>query len=80
MPQAWKDALAAAVAAGKIPAIPPTTIIPGQNPQYPSGVMANSPDVCSSTWKCRTDDVIWDAPDGQVGISFDDGPIPVRAF
>ncbi|KAI0322459.1 glycoside hydrolase/deacetylase, partial [Amylostereum chailletii] len=76
MPQAWKDALNAAVQAGKIPNIPPSTMIPNQNPVYADGYDPNSPQVCSSTWKCRLAEDLWDAPDGQVGVSFDDGPLP----
>ena len=77
MPQAWKDALNAAVQAGKIPDIPPTTVPAGQNPVYANGLDPMSPQVCSSTYKCRIPTDVWDAPDGVVGISFDDGPLPV---
>ena len=77
MPQAWKDALNAAVQAGKIPGIPPTTVPAGQNPVYANNLDPMSPQVCSSTYKCRISTDVWDAPDGVVGISFDDGPLPV---
>ena len=80
MPQEWKDALNAAVQAGKIPNLAPSTNDPNAGPVYPKGVDPMSPDVCSATYKCRLDTDLWDAPDGQVGISFDDGPIPVRAL
>ncbi|ETW84072.1 carbohydrate esterase family 4 protein [Heterobasidion irregulare TC 32-1] len=76
MPQAWKDALNAAVQAGKIPDIPPTTVPAGQNPVYANNLDPMSPQVCSSTYKCRISTDVWDAPDGVVGISFDDGPLP----
>ncbi|KAF8914600.1 carbohydrate esterase family 4 protein [Mucidula mucida] len=74
MPQAWKDALADAVAAGKIPDIPQSTTASGTNPTYPTGFDPTGPVVCSSTYKCRAEDDVWDAPEGQIGISFDDGP------
>ncbi|KZV72118.1 carbohydrate esterase family 4 protein [Peniophora sp. CONT] len=76
MPQEWKDALDAAVKAGKIPNLAPSTNDPNAGPVYPKGVDPMSPDVCSATYKCRLATDMWDAPDGQVGISFDDGPIP----
>lgn len=77
MPQAWKDALADAVAAGKIPDIPQSTTASGTNPTYPTGFDPTGPVVCSSTYKCRAEDDVWDAPEGQIGISFDDGPSQV---
>jgi chitin deacetylase len=77
MPQAWKDALSAAVQAGKIPNIPPTSDPNNGNPVYPSGYNPSSPQVCSATYKCRITGDIWDAPQGVIGISFDDGPLPV---
>ncbi|TFY80616.1 hypothetical protein EWM64_g3396 [Hericium alpestre] len=74
MPQAWKDALAAAVKAGKIPNIAPSKDTPNQSPTYngdPNGL-----EICSATYKCRIDGDVWDAPDGVFGASFDDGPLP----
>jgi peptidoglycan/xylan/chitin deacetylase (PgdA/CDA1 family) len=54
------------------------------NPTYPAGTNPNDPIVCSATYKCKHPDDIWDAPDGYVGISFDDGPTefspPLTAF
>lgn len=75
-PQAWVDALHAAMAAGKIPDIPPTTSS-GSYPKYASGFEPGGDVVCSSTHQCRAPTDIWDAPDGVVGVSFDDGPLPV---
>ncbi|KAI0029315.1 hypothetical protein K488DRAFT_27819, partial [Vararia minispora EC-137] len=76
MPQAWQDALNAAVSAGKIPNIPVTTVNGGL-PTYPQGYDPASAQVCSATYRaCRIPGDIWDAPDGEVGISFDDGPLP----
>ncbi len=74
MPQAWKDALSAAVAAGKIPDIPPSQPDADGFPTYPDGFDPNGPVVCSATYKCRNPADIWDAPDGSIGVGFDDGP------
>ncbi|KAG8895009.1 hypothetical protein FRB99_000818 [Tulasnella sp. 403] len=71
MPQAWIDALNKAQAAGLIPNISMST---NEGETYPAGVNATSPQVCSSTQQCRAPGDIWDAPDGMIGISFDDGP------
>jgi chitin deacetylase len=78
MPQAWKDSLAAAVAAGRIPNFPPSTVDPNNGPVYSSDVNPNDvKSVCSATYKCRLPEQIWDAPEGVLGVSFDDGPLPV---
>lgn len=74
IPQAWVDALDAAVAAGKIPNIPPATAT-GGNPTY-GALDPNGDEVCSTTYKCRKNDYIWDAPEGVFSTSFDDGPLP----
>jgi len=73
MPQAWIDALNAAVAAGSIPNIPIPTVV-NSSPVYPSSANPNSPTICSAYAKCRMPDDIWDAPNGAIGIGFDDGP------
>ncbi|KAF8507591.1 hypothetical protein JB92DRAFT_3121702 [Gautieria morchelliformis] len=75
-PKSWLDALQAAEQAGQIPGIMVATQSgPNQNPSYggqdPSG---SGPAICSSTAQCRGPDDHWDAPDGHVGIGFDDGP------
>ncbi|KAJ7771364.1 hypothetical protein DFH07DRAFT_804088 [Mycena maculata] len=75
MPAEWLAALNAAVAAGTIPDIPPSTNVPNENPTYPSGYDPNGA-VCSATYKCKTPGTIWDAPDDYIGIGFDDGPQP----
>ncbi|KAI0776094.1 hypothetical protein BD413DRAFT_438435, partial [Trametes elegans] len=72
LPKEWLDALDAAVAAGKIPDIPTTTL--DGNPVYPNNLDPMSPEICSSTYKCPDPDLIWDAPDGTFAASFDDGP------
>ncbi|KII95212.1 carbohydrate esterase family 4 protein [Plicaturopsis crispa FD-325 SS-3] len=76
-PQAWVDALNAAVASGKIPDIPVSSSTDGATPVYPNGLDSTSPQICSSSAQCRnmTYDT-WDAPDGKIGIGFDDGPLP----
>lgn len=79
LPQEWTDALNAAVAAGKIPSYAPSTST-GGNPTYADGLDPTGSEVCSGTYKCRIDGQIWDAPDGTVGISFDDGPVDVSTF
>lgn len=76
IPVEWKNALDAAVADGKIPAIPQSSNQPQTNPVYPGGLNPSSPEVCSSTAKCRHPDVIWNVPEGVFGSSFDDGPYP----
>lgn len=79
LPQEWVNALNAAVAAGKIPNISVATNT-GGNPVYPRGVNPGGPEVCSGTEKCRNPDDIWDAPDGVLAISFDDGPSLVSVY
>ncbi|KAI0322461.1 hypothetical protein OF83DRAFT_1167517 [Amylostereum chailletii] len=78
MPQAWKDALAAAVQSGKIPANIPVSkqASSGANPTYAGFAHPEQPPVCSGTYQCRLPGQIWDAPNGSIGISFDDGPLP----
>jgi len=78
LPKEWVDALNAAATAGKIPNIP-VAANNGGNTVYPPGVDLNSPAVCSGIVRCRNPDDIWDAPDGVVAISFDDGPSMVSA-
>ena len=70
------QALNKAVADGKIPKITIPTV-PNQNdPDYGSD-NSTSAEICSSYYGCRADGDIWDAPNGQLGLSFDDG---VRLF
>ncbi|KII95210.1 carbohydrate esterase family 4 protein [Plicaturopsis crispa FD-325 SS-3] len=76
-PAQWVNALNAAVSAGKIPDIPVSTSSNGDNPVYPNNLSPTSPEVCSATYQCRNLEYdIWDAPNGTVGIGFDDGPLP----
>lgn len=67
MPQDWVDALNAAVAAGKIPDIPPTTMGSNGVPVYPDGYDPNSSTVCSGSEQCRIPSDIWEAPSGTIG-------------
>jgi len=78
LPPQWLSAYNAAMAAGKIPKIPPTTQTgTGTNPVYPQGIDPTSPDVCSATsYGCRNPADIWDGPNGYILTSFDDGPLP----
>lgn len=76
IPQEWKDALSAAVAAGKIPDIPVSTLGSAGVPVYPNNLDPSSPDICSSNVECKSDDDIYDGPDGTFSVNFDDGPLP----
>ncbi|KAF7976266.1 hypothetical protein HWV62_7150 [Athelia sp. TMB] len=76
MPKAWVTALNAAVKAGKIPDIPPSTMGPNGVPVYPSGYSPTSSKVCSGSEQCRIPGDIWEAPANHVGCGFDDGPLP----
>ena len=73
IPQPWLDALQDAVSSGAIPDIPISTLTDG-NPTY-GDQDPNGPDICSGTYQCRGKDKIWDAPDGMIGLSVDDGPV-----
>ncbi|KAF9247048.1 carbohydrate esterase family 4 protein [Melanogaster broomeanus] len=76
LPQAWVDALNAAVAAGNIPDIPVSAEQGGQNPTYPTGYDPTSAQVCSSTFGCYAPTDVLNAPNGTIALSFDDGPLP----
>lgn len=78
MPQAWKDALNNAVHDGKIPNIAPTKqTAPNTVPVYDPSVNPNNHNICAASHGCRNPGDIYDAPQGIIGISFDDGPLPV---
>lgn len=72
MPQEWKDALKAAVDAGKIPKFGPSTLVNGAF-TYREG-SGNSPEICSSSAQCHGSDDVYVAQDGVFGVGFDDGP------
>lgn len=78
MPQEWQNALQVAVAAGKIPNIPTASLV-NQNPVYPSGSNSSGSEICSATVGCRVAGDLWDAPNGVLALSFDDGPTTVSA-
>ncbi|KAI0031381.1 hypothetical protein K488DRAFT_71449 [Vararia minispora EC-137] len=79
MPQKWKDALKAAEGAGKIPSIPVSRQTSnGATPTY-DGHDPGAQPVCSASYQCRLPGQLWDAPDGVIGISFDDGPLSPSA-
>ncbi|KAG7096959.1 hypothetical protein E1B28_004356 [Marasmius oreades] len=73
-PPQWLNQLKMAQDAGKIPNIPQSTLNNG-NPVY-ANMDAGGPEICSSTYKCRSPDDIYDSPNGYFAVSFDDGPLP----
>ncbi|KAH9965851.1 hypothetical protein BC827DRAFT_1180395 [Russula dissimulans] len=80
MPQAWTEALNAAVQAGKIPNIPvPVPATPGAVPVYPQGTNPDDPSVCSWSYGCTPANVTINAPEGVMALSFDDGPLPTSS-
>jgi len=76
IPQAWLAALNSSVSAGKIPNIPPSTVNSQGFTIYPGGLDPNGQEVCSATYQCYVADDLWNGPEGVVGLSFDDGPLP----
>ncbi|KAF8505848.1 glycoside hydrolase/deacetylase [Russula emetica] len=73
MPKFWADFLETAIKEGKIPDIPQTTLVNGI-PTYPQGINPSSSEVCSGDVQCRIKGDHWDAPSGEIALSFDDGP------
>src|SRR5258706_6199278 len=73
IPRQWLDALNNAVSSGAIPNIPISTLT-NDSPTY-GNLDPNGPEICSGTYQCRGKDEIWDAPDGMIGLSVDDGPV-----
>ncbi|CAE6473958.1 unnamed protein product [Rhizoctonia solani] len=76
----WKTLLDNAVSSGQIPANCPVSKQSGGGaPTYSNSTGKMDPGkqpICSSSSQCRGDDQVYDMPDGLVGISFDDGPLP----
>ncbi|KAF9259516.1 glycoside hydrolase/deacetylase [Marasmius fiardii PR-910] len=72
-PKEWLDQLKLAQNAGKIPNIPQSTLNNG-SPAY-ANMDAGGPEICSSTYQCRSPDDVYDGPEGYFAISFDDGPL-----
>ncbi|KAF7314997.1 Carbohydrate esterase family 4 protein [Mycena indigotica] len=84
IPDIWTAALKAAADSKLIPNIPVAYVDPnlpdGEGiPTYPKGHDPNSAEVCSATAKCKIPGDIWDAPEGQLALSFDDGPTDATA-
>lgn len=72
--QAWIDTYNAAKAKGLIPGIAPSVMVNG-NPTYAAGVNTGTSGVCSWTVShCFGAYDVVDAPNGNIGIAFDDGP------
>jgi len=78
IPAEWTTALNKAVADGKIPNITIPTVPNGNDPDY-GGEDKSSAAICSAYYGCRADGDIWDAPNGTLGLSFDDGPVTLAA-
>lgn len=76
----WKTLLDQAVSSGLIPTnCPVAKQSGGAAPSYSNSTGKMDPakqPICSSSSQCRGDDQVYDMPDGLVGISFDDGPLP----
>ncbi|KAF7311286.1 Carbohydrate esterase family 4 protein [Mycena kentingensis (nom. inval.)] len=88
MPAEWLAALNDAVARKAIPSIPIATNTGDDLPTYGgldhhqigrNFVRDLPPPLCSASFGCRIPTDIWDAPDGHIAISFDDGPLPPTA-
>lgn len=80
LPQEWVNAYNDAVKNGKIPNFPPSTSVNGASPVYPGDTNAqrNDPSICAWTDRsCQIPGNVYNAPDGVIGIGFDDGPTPV---
>lgn len=76
----WKALLDKAVSSGLIPSnCPVSKQSGGGSPSYTNNTGNMDPGkqpICSSSSQCRGDGQVYDMPDGLVGISFDDGPLP----
>lgn len=77
LPQAWKDRLAVVMNSSAFPSYGPSQPNNGY-PQYKSAngssLAGTDPTVCSFTYQCVGDGDIYNAPDGVIGLNFDDGP------
>ncbi|KAG0149582.1 hypothetical protein CROQUDRAFT_88920 [Cronartium quercuum f. sp. fusiforme G11] len=70
----WVDAYNQERQSGRIPSFAPSVKLPSGGISYDSSLDPLSSEVCSWTEGCRSPSDISDAPDGMMGISFDDGP------
>jgi chitin deacetylase len=68
---AWMTVYQNAYAAGLIPNIS----VANTGPVYPGGQDPTGPAICSATFGCDTADDVLNAPDGQLALAFDDGPL-----
>jgi chitin deacetylase len=75
-PQAWLTAYNNVMQAGLIPNVSVSKMGSDGNPAYPNGQNPNSAAICSFTYGCNVTSDLFNAPDGMIGISFDDGPLP----
>ncbi|KAG8734819.1 hypothetical protein FRC10_011396 [Ceratobasidium sp. 414] len=75
-PQAWTDALNAAVSAGLIPTNCPVASAAGTYSNSSGTMNPFREPICSSAAQCKSADQTYDVPDGLVALSFDDGPLP----
>lgn len=76
----WLNALNSEKQAGRIPSLKPSLKTVAGNIEYPRGMNGSDPNtICSWTIGCRSHADITDAPDGMMGISFDDGPEPASS-
>ncbi|KAJ9118098.1 hypothetical protein QFC22_003997 [Naganishia vaughanmartiniae] len=74
-PKSWTAALAAAKEAGGYPSgVPLTTADASGNYVYPAGVNPSVEPVCSFPSGCNKASDFYNAPDGVLALSFDDGP------
>lgn len=77
IPQAWKDRLAEVKKSSAWPTYGPSNPNNGY-PQYTgangTSLAGNDPSVCSFTYECVGEGDIYNAPDGVIGLNFDDGP------
>ncbi|CAE6451148.1 unnamed protein product [Rhizoctonia solani] len=77
-PQAWLDAMNTAITDGRIPSYEnvPVAVTSGTyHSNNGTALNGSKTPICSSAAGCKDDTQIYDAPDGIVAISFDDGPL-----
>ncbi|KAG0149581.1 hypothetical protein CROQUDRAFT_73989 [Cronartium quercuum f. sp. fusiforme G11] len=70
----WVTAYDQETKAGRIPQFEPSVKLSSGDIQYDSSLNPTSPKICSWTKGCISPTDINNAPDGMMGVSFDDGP------
>jgi len=75
----WIAALNREKQAGNIPTFKPSIKTADERIIYENGINGSDPKICSWTIGCTSPTDINDAPDGMMGISFDDGPEPASS-